>query len=175
MKILKKLIAIFSISLLIFSCNSEDDIQINKDDILGTWDLINFDIDGEVSTIVQGLEIGVASFTTIGKDFNAQLTFTENPNTFSTSGSFTAVTTTTVLGQQTSEEGEIDLDNLLNSGNWEINKNELTFINNIENQIVEIVTLNGTTLKLTSTTVDETTTQDTTIKTTTVTNLTLTK
>jgi len=162
MKNLKKIVVLFSATLLFTSCNSDDAVlQIDNSQILGTWKLIELEENGTTVTTTQGTSI-TATLSAFGKDIDAELTFTENPNKFVSLGSYVSVITTEVLGQQITQE--VPINNFLGSGDWEINGNSMSVSTNGEEDMAEIIELNESRLKLKYTTSEETTLQGTAIK-----------
>jgi len=173
MKNLKKLIFIFSVTLLFISCNDDESVlQIENSQILGTWNLTELTEDGTTTTSSQGFDIS-ATFSAYGKNINAEVTFTENPNEFASSGSYISVLTTEILGQQTVQE--VPINNFIGSGDWEINGNIMTSTANGEESTAEILELNESILKLKIIEEIETSFQGTVIKTKVTVNYTLTK
>ncbi len=119
MKTLKKLITVFSITLFLASCSSSDDApQVDAKDMLGTWNLTEITTEGTTKSTANGVTIE-STFSSFGKNYNAKTIFTENPNNFESSGSYTSVLTTTTLGQENTIE--VPLNNILGSGTWEGN------------------------------------------------------
>jgi hypothetical protein len=114
-----------------------------------------------------------AIFSSFGKNMDAQLTLTENPNEFTSSGSYTSVITTDVLGQQTTQE--VPINNFFGSGNWEINGNIFTATSNGEESSAEILELTSSLLKMKATFIEEITQQGAIIKTNITVHYTLTK
>ncbi len=173
MKNLKKLIFVFSVTLLFISCNNDESVlQIENSQILGTWNLTELTEDGTTTTSSQGIDI-TATFSAYGKNINAEVTFTENPNKFASSGSYTSVITTEILGQQTVQE--VPINNFIGSGDWEINGNIMIVTANSEESTVEILELNESMLKLKITEEIESSFQSTVINTKVTAYYTLTK
>lgn len=150
MKSLKKLALIFSISLFLFSCSEDDatpiDVNAQEQDLVGTWNLIEESQDGSVST-EQGIKVG--TITSVGKDMDAQIVFTANPNNFTGSGGYTDVVNVSVVGQTIDEEEVIiSINDLINQGTWSINQGVLTLTQNSVEQTVNITELTTTSLKI---------------------------
>ena len=151
MKNLKKFIALFSIILFISCNNSEDSTPIDttaqEDDLVGTWSLTEITQDGTATATVQGVPVET-NYTSFGKNIDAQIVFTQNPNNFTASGGFTSVVTVTLLGQSTTEEFPIVIDGVLNQGTWEVNQGVITVTQNSDSQAFNITELTDTRLKL---------------------------
>jgi len=146
MKNLKKLIVLFSVTLLFISCKSDESVlQVENSQILGLWKLTELTEDGTTTTTSQGISIS-ATFTTYAKNIDAELNFTENPNKFDSSGSYTSVVTTEILGQQTVQE--VPINDFIGTGDWEINGNTITVTSYGEVNTAEVLELNESKLKL---------------------------
>lgn len=140
---MKNLRLLFLAILVVFtSCSSDDDNTIDLTaDITGAWNLTEFEFEGGSEITFEGQTIAI-TFTGIGKDFDAQVTFASNPNTYVTSGSYTLVYTVEFMGFTESDEADIDIEDELGSGQWSIQGNEIIFENNIgEDQNAQIVLL----------------------------------
>ena len=150
MKVLKNSLLIF-ITILFISCTSDDstpiDTNAQSNDLLGTWKLTEITQEGTTKTELQGVPI-TAVFSSVGKNINSQLVFTDNPNSFTSSGSYTSVVTITFVGQSTTQEIPVDIDDYLNQGTWEFNEGILAVYSNGETQIATITELTNTTLKI---------------------------
>ena len=122
MKTFLKLLAFASIAILFTNCNKDDD-DINSGDLVGTWALTEFRADdGEATIDVFGLPVSF-TYSFVGSDFDATTTFTENPNNFTSTGSYSLTTTTDFAGQIETETTVIDVDE---SGSWAINGDKLS-------------------------------------------------
>lgn len=128
---MKNLRLLFLAILVVFtSCSSDDDNTINLTaDITGTWNLTEFEFEGGSEITFEGQTIAL-TFTGIGKDFDAQVTFASNPNTYVSSGPYTLVYTVEFMGITDSDEAEIDLEDELGSGQWSIQGNQIILENN---------------------------------------------
>lgn len=149
MKILKNSLLI-AFTILFISCTSDDstpiDTNAQANDLLGTWKLTEITQEGTTKTEIQGVPI-TANFSSVGKNINSQLVFTDNPNNFTSSGSYTSVVTITIVGQSTSQEIPVDINDYLNQGTWEFNAGIITVNSNGEIQTANITELTNTTLK----------------------------
>jgi len=147
-----KQIVLVLLTFFLISCSSEDstpiDINAQEDDLVGAWALTSVTQDGEVSTEVQGITVK-GDITSAGKDIDAQIVFTANPNNYSSTGGYTDVINISVIGLSFSEEEVvISVGELLGQGSWSINQGILTLTQNTINQSVNITELTTTSLKL---------------------------
>ena len=131
-------------STFLISCSNDDDsssLIIDENLILGEWNLTGH-VTENGRTVTEGLgQTLVAEYSTIGKDFDATLTFLENPKTYISEGGYTGVTTTTFQGQTTTEE--IITPDVLTNGEWSIENNKLIVVDpNNETLSFEVLTLN---------------------------------
>jgi len=145
-----KQILLLSLTILFISCSSDDstpiDINAQEEDLVGTWNLIEESQDGTVSP--NGIPVN-GSITSVGKDLNAQIVFTANPNNYTGSGSYTDVIKITAVGQ-TLAEGEliVPISDIINQGTWSLNAGVLTLTQNGIEQKVNITELTAATLKI---------------------------
>jgi Lipocalin-like domain len=123
----------FCLLLLSVACNKDDDANNSGNDLSGTWKLTAISSEGTTSTTGPGTAIS-GTFKTTGKDYKAQVTF-KNDGTFVSSGTYTAVATTTIGGQTFTQEQPIQ--DFLGNGTWKRAGNKLT------------VTVNGVTTEAT--------------------------
>ncbi|WP_299213877.1 lipocalin family protein [uncultured Dokdonia sp.] len=139
------------------SCNSDDDSSNDTSaDLVGTWNITAFDYQGATSAEILGETI-TSSFDGIGQNFDASVVFTENPNEYTSNGSYDAVVTTTVLGESQTETTSID--NFQSEGMWSRSGNTITFdgdLLNVDTTIpvigMEEIMNDATILELTETT-----------------------
>lgn len=151
MKNLKKIIILFSSVLFIISCTTDEesmaDTNADAKNLIGTWLLSEITQDGKVETEIQGVPVS-GTITSFGKDIDAQVTFTENPDNYTTSGSYTDVITIKALGQTFNEEQLISINNILGNGSWTLNQGILTLTHSNDIQAAKIIELTSVTLKL---------------------------
>lgn len=117
---MKKLLILFvGLSLTIMSCSSDDDggNSINGS-IVGTWTL---------TKLTSDTDMGFATATGQGKNYDGTLTFNDQPNQVFGSGSVVLEITTYINGVAlaTTEE-EISLENQFETGQWELSGDQLT-------------------------------------------------
>ena len=127
------------------SCGGESTEMMS--DFAGTWSVIEVNAeDGYTETIMNGDTI-TGTFKFYGKDISSEISFEDNPNTFSSIGSYTQVLTTTI--QSTDVEEEKVLNDFPASGIWEATSTLLSLTTTGQPiQTATIVEMNGSTLKL---------------------------
>ncbi len=117
---MKKLLILFiGFSFALTSCSSDDNggNTINAS-IVGTWTLKKLNSDSD---------FGFATATGQGKDYDATLTFNDQPNQVFGSGSVVLELTTYVNGIALStDEQLISFENQFETGQWELSDNKLT-------------------------------------------------
>ena len=145
---MKKIFGLFVMSAFLFSitaCDKDDD-PVNGGNLVGEWKLTDVHADNGVSeTIFLGQTI-TASYDFHGTDYNIFTNFTENPNEFTSSGSYTVITNITTAGQTVSDTTTVDA--FAGTGKWSINGNELTQIFAGDTSTFEILELSDTKLRL---------------------------
>lgn len=108
------------------SCDKdeEDDLSTGETNgnIVGVWRIVDYNYDGKTTSTVQGIEI-VSDFTAIGKNMDATMSFTEDPNELTSSGSYDVELTQTVAGQETVQT--VPINGFETVGSWDRNGNEL--------------------------------------------------
>lgn len=134
----KNLLVIIASVFLLSYCSSNENENIDESSILkGTWNLVAQTLNSTI-TISDGTETEVINVSSVAKDFDFRITFSENPNTMSSQGSFKTVTTTSMTGQpdrieesiSTSSEGVLE-------GTWTLSAN--TLIINPNNDEMELI------------------------------------
>ena len=144
MKLLHALCLLTLSALLFIGCKKDEDAAPGS--IPGTWKMTDVHADNGVSTSTfLGQEI-TYTYSFHGKDYNTVTTFTENPNEFSSTGSYTIVTTINILGQITTTETPGDA--FSGTGTWSINGNTLTQVFSGETAEFEILELSDSKLRL---------------------------
>lgn len=126
------LLSAFSL-LCIISCSSDDDTPppppppAQEELIVGNWDMSSTTVeDGSASRSIQGFP-ATFSFTGEGKNYDYQLSFTEDKE-LGEQGSFTMILTYSLLGQSIEQEIPVEVDDsggLLLSGSYEIEDSQL--------------------------------------------------
>ena len=123
---MKSLLKIASLALLVFlaSCKKDDDSDVNTSDVVGVWNLTGVSCtNGTTSTIVPGTPAFNGTFTVSGKNYNSTVNFKAD-GTYVSSGSYTAVVTTTLLGS--TDVTEADSGVFEGSGTWSISGSTMT-------------------------------------------------
>lgn len=120
-----KLVRLLSLFFIIIftSCSSDDSLVVATENLPGSWNLQQFDTELTTTFNVLGLPVSSRS-NAIAEDIDVQITFSENPNTVVTNGSYTLVITTTVLDESQTEE--ITTTDQILAGTWTVNGNEVT-------------------------------------------------
>jgi hypothetical protein len=149
---MKKIIILFSATLLFISCSTDDDgstvdPNAQAQNLIGTWLLAEITQDGTVSTDVQGLPVS-GTITSFGKDIDAQIIFSENPDNYVTSGGYTDVITVNVLEQIFNEEQNISIADILGQGSWSLDQGILTLTQSSDVRAASVIELTTTSLKL---------------------------
>jgi len=137
---MKKLIILFIGFSLLSSCSKDDDNEPNNGSIVGEWRLSKLNTEMNIAE-------GVMKSIGEGKNYNAFMTFTEEPNQVTSKGSLTLVQTvymgSTPLG---TEEMPIDFSSYFGAGKWELSGNTLTLSGQSSNVSVTITKLTSNTL-----------------------------
>ena len=125
------LIFLFTLTLFISSCDSDDSPAADVDpvmassDILGDWNLVALETtNGRIESDALGIEIN-ANFTAVGQDFDTSVTFSSDPQMVSSTGSYTTVITTEIAG--VTETEEVPGENFFETSIWRIENNQLIF------------------------------------------------
>ncbi len=117
---------------LFYACeiSNTTDVEINTLDLVGTWSLTNIVIDNAELNVTSPV-ITTITGSGFGKDLNATLTFSENPNLAEINGDLTFVLNYNLTGETYTEE--LYLDNIFFndtfsflSSSWELDGNVLT-------------------------------------------------
>lgn len=116
------LFAVVALGIVFNGCKKDD--EASPGSIPGTWKMTDLHADNGVSTTtLLGQEISY-TYSFHGKDYNTFTTFTENPNEFTSTGSYTIVTTINFQGQMSTTETPADV--FSGTGTWTISGNTLT-------------------------------------------------
>ncbi|MDN3491558.1 hypothetical protein [Winogradskyella bathintestinalis] len=130
---MKKIVSLFCLFTMLtaFTCeneplddgiDSETDTGVNNVDIIGTWDLTDFDVTLTSSTEFNGQNL-TSEIAIQSTEENYVLNLT--PNNFTTNGSYAYDTNIIVNGETFSSEPYM-LENVNGSGTYSINGNEMT-------------------------------------------------
>lgn len=154
------LIFIFTLTFFIMSCDNDDSNEPDIDpvtasaDILGNWNLVASETtNGRIATNALGLTIN-ANFTSVGQDFDTSVTFSDDPRTVTSNGSYTTVITTEIAG--VTETEEIPGEDFFGAAEWRIENDQLIFTEDGADISFDILELNDSTLSL-RVDIDETT------------------
>lgn len=148
---LRSLFSIFMLSLLAFSVTSctEDEAltpnpsfqqentstpvvqKISSNTLVGDWTVTSLDYAG-TSTTSQGGNTFTTNFSAVGKDFNLDLTFRDNPKTYSSNGGYTVDLTT--YFDTTSMTQEVIVPSTSSSGTWSLSGNTLSITDSLTNE-----------------------------------------
>ena len=75
-----KIIISFCLLLCFTSCDSENSVA-DEQTIIGSWSMIEFEADSEITTDVVGQTLTIADVTSVGENFDYTVVFTENTYT----------------------------------------------------------------------------------------------
>ena len=122
---------------------SSDTMNDNTASIIGMWEVTSIDASGTSTAEIAGQTI-VTDFVGEGMDLNYTVTFTEMPNEVAAEGDYNIELTTTIAGQSITETipGILFID----SGNWEIEGDQITINSNDMESTATITTLTDTSL-----------------------------
>lgn len=150
----KILIAAVFISFL-YSCsiNNTSDIDVPAPDLVGTWNLTSVTMDDAVLSVTSPV-ITTLTGNGFGKNLNASLTFTENPNQVVIDGDFVfQLTYKDANGQESTED--LLLDNLFFndtfgflSSSWSLENNTLTLSEGGEQLNIRVISFIDDVMKI---------------------------
>lgn len=117
-----------SLAVLFFSCSDDEPTPAlpTVEGLTATWDLTAIDYSGTTATTFEGSTIK-ATFTGKGKNLDYTTTFSVDPNTVVSQGSYTIELKTTVAGQTTTEDQEFN--DAFMDGTWELDGRTLIITN----------------------------------------------
>lgn len=146
MKIIKAFLSI-TMLFLFMACSSDDspeNIRVTEDNIAATWKLTAFTMDGK--TKYSSLEIPIKGE---GKDMNATITLSKNPNTIATSGNFKLGLSANLIAQKIEQDIPMNLDLFVGNGEWSVNSSGQILVSNNGNvQTLDVKEFDNNTLKL---------------------------
>ena len=144
MKLVSGFCIVAAVVFLFIGCKKDEDATPGS--LPGTWRMTDVHADNGVSTTtVLGQEISY-TYSFHGKDYSTMTTFTENPNEFTSTGSYTAVTTINFQGQMTTTETPVDAAS--GTGTWSINGSTFTQVFAGETAEFEILELSDSKFRL---------------------------
>ena len=127
------------------SCNKDDDPVITGS-IVGQWRMTDIHANDGVSEITFLGQTETGTYTFHGTDYNTSTTFTENPNEFSSTGSYTVIAD--YVFQGLNEHDSLNVYAYPGTGSWSINGNKLTQILLGDTSIFDILELSDSKLRL---------------------------
>lgn len=147
---------LFFASVLLLGCNNDDEAQapepqaIDTSKFPNTWKLTDIQtIGGKATATLSGVPL-TGDFTTSGKDYTAEITFTEgtgqNANTFTSGGGFTAVFSIDLTLQKF--DTEQNFPNFFGAGTWKLDGNHLITTVLGKDSTLVIQELTDTTMKI---------------------------
>ncbi len=148
MKNIKTLI-FFGLTLFITSCATNDsDVTISDTDLIGAWNLTEHYTENGIFAITQnGVTIN-ATYQAIGSNFDFIITFSDNPKTTTSGGSYVLNATVSMLGQTETWEENVEVPANTSGGSWSLENGILTMSEQGESVQAEVIDFDGTTLKL---------------------------
>jgi len=148
MRVLKpSILVLFLLVLSGCSKDVEENTPTNRSaNLAGKWLLIDYRVTGNTTSITFD-EVETAQFNGNGGDYNYTLTFQENPNTYSITGSYIFTLSTTNNSGNTIVQGSLVQFN--EAGDWTQNNNTILVIQPEENYNLTIVELSDDTLRFT--------------------------
>ncbi|MDO6472924.1 hypothetical protein [Maribacter sp. 1_MG-2023] len=144
------LLSIITVFTLVFtSCSNDDDGAVSsatEEEVVGTWNLTALEAtDGRSDTTIEGTTIP-ATFKAVGKDFQTIVTFSEDPQVVTSEGSYTTVLSTTIAGENDTQEQEGE--DFFASEKWRLDGSTLYFGSGEEEIGYTIVELNDSKMSL---------------------------
>lgn len=149
MSVTKKII-IFIFSILILSCSDDSEsiaVDVESEILVGSWEITGITQDGTLATEVEGVPIK-ADFSAYGENIEADIVIDDNPNSFSSSGSFVNVITVKILLQSVTRKTPIQLNDFLKQGTWVNNGGVISLSQNNATQEIKVIESTSTTLTL---------------------------
>jgi len=123
----KKLVLVLFLGIVSVSCSTDDEEpgvfsgNVKASDIEGVWTVTEFYTEnGKINTKISGVDV-TANFQSDGKNFkNSKITFTQNPDVVTSTGTFTNTTTVSYL---TFSQTEDSSETIPIAGTWSIANN----------------------------------------------------
>lgn len=133
-------------SFLSCSKDEEEQVKVSSSAIAGLWKLSSVSCTDGTTTVESGGSTLNQSFTVTGKDYDATVTLSENPNVYKSEGSYTAVSVVTFNGSTYIQETPFQ--DFTVTGNWKLDGNKLLVTSNGQpEQSAEIVKLDANNLE----------------------------
>lgn len=142
-----KITKLFFLSLVVilFSCDKEEDPLPTSEGMEGEWTITGINYSGTTTTSAFGLSATV-NHTGTGKNMDLTTTFTRDPNTVASEGSYTIEVKNTALGQTVTEE--LHFTEVLIDGTWTLEGRTLTIANTGIEQEATVTRQTSTALEL---------------------------
>jgi len=136
MKLSKFLFFALVFPFIISSCSKEG----GESGLVGTWEATEFSYDGTSTATVSGQTI-VTDFTGVGKDMELEMVFSEDPNEYTSGGSYTIELTYSAVGQSFMED--FTFDDFIGNGTWDLVGDQLTATDDMGNTSTSTVQIDG--------------------------------
>ncbi|MEO1013181.1 MAG: hypothetical protein AAFX53_17955 [Bacteroidota bacterium] len=130
MQFLKKIFFI-AFSLVLFSCDKDDDnpnTPVDADSLIGSWTLVSLEADTDLETEIPGFPPVDSSTKSIGENMDYELTFTETE--YEVTGGYDLVTNGTVNGEVMDEDRQT-ISNVSQKGTYELRDGVLILDNSL--------------------------------------------
>lgn len=131
--------------MLFISCSKEKETQkkLTDNELVGTWKVVSVASEnGKISGTLKNIVPVSSNFSATGKDYAMTITFSDNPKKISSSGSFTLVSQFKILTQTQNFEQKVSNIPATN-GNWKVENNTLTTVENGVTTSIKIVSYNS--------------------------------
>jgi hypothetical protein len=128
------------------SCNKDDDDPVKSGSIVGQWRMTDIHSNNGIVESKFFGEVYNATYSFHGEDYNYFTTFSENPNEFSYTGSYTSLFELESEGQFEHDTSIVDANP--GTGTWSINGEKLTQIFDGDTTTFDILELSDAKLRL---------------------------
>ena len=140
-----KLLLLGILFLSLAACKKDE--ENNSSTLVGSWNVTGIDYSGTTTTVDPNVGTISGTFTGLGKNLSLEIHFSENPNDYTTSGTYDIDLTTMVQGQTyntTWTSGDF-----IDDGTWELDGSTLRVTNgNGDVSEATIIEVNNSTLIL---------------------------
>jgi hypothetical protein len=133
-----------TILLLLWGCSKDENNEPAT--IPGTWKITDIHIDDGTSEVTVAGQSITYPYTIHGKDYNTSTTFTENPNEYTSTGSYTSVTIIDYSG--TKDTSEVFIPASSGTGTWNLSGNVFTEMFGGNTYVHEVLEFTSSRLKL---------------------------
>ena len=118
-----KIFFLITFAIIFSACSSDDDSNSSSNiDLIGAWQGISVDYESTSTISAQGQNL-ITNCEGEGFDLNFQITFSDNPNEYVSTGAFSVTLICMALGQ-TFEQTSDDI-SILGDGTWRLENNVL--------------------------------------------------